>query len=803
VEFKPVKLAPVLIATSVIVVVCLARVLHFDLFDRLERITYDWRVRTALRFPQPVATNLGAIFISDDSIKALNDGSLGYRYGFYWPRHIYGRLIRESSAQGARAVALDILFGELHPKDDPVPEQGTRRREAMDILTIVRPGQEQTTFTNDQGETVTLIDSDDYFACQLKRSGRAILAAEQGVPPHALFATNALAVGDISADADGDGVLRRVKAFRDYYDWDPVIVAATAGTDVDLAKSRVAADRIELFTGSDRPLLDESGKLLSIKLNSAGEFDVREFIMGELPPGEVAWRRPFIVQRVWHMGIVLAAQELKLDLANARVDLEHGRIALRGDNGLQRLLPVDDKGYFDINWELTVADGRLTKAPIEDLIKQDIRRSEGRTNDWVNTLKDKLIVVGSTATGNNITDRGATPLEKNTFLVSKHWNVANSIITGRFVRRASLPTELALIALLGIVTAILTWQLRVFSAAGGVILLALVYCAAGLFLYVQYRYWAPLVLPIIGAMVVEHVSLVTYRVVFEQSERRRVRSVFSKIVSPNVVNELLEAETLSLGGARREVTVLFADVRGFTELTDTSHERVAAYVRERQLTGEAAEACFDESARETLNTVNLYLACVADYVKQHAGTLDKYIGDCVMAFWGAPTPNSKHALASVQAAIDAQRAIHRLNQQRLEESRQLEVENQARASAGLPPKPLHATLKLGTGINSGLVTVGLMGSDAHILNYTVFGREVNLASRLEGVSGHGRIVISEATYKHLQRDDPALAATCIELEPVKPKGFKEAVKIYAVPWLPPAPVPAATTVNAAAPSEPQ
>ena len=96
-----------------------------------------------------------------------------------------------------------------------------------------------------------------------------------------------------------------------------------------------------------------------------------------------------------------------------------------------------------------------------------------------------------------------------------------------------------------------------------------------------------------------------------------------------------------------------------------------------------------------------------------------------------------------------------------------------------------------------------MGSDAHILNYTVFGREVNLASRLEGVSGHGRIVISEATYKHLQRDDPALAATCIELEPVKPKGFKEAVKIYAVPWLPPAPVPATTTVNAAAPSEPQ
>ena len=115
---------------------------------------------------------------------------------------------------------------------------------------------------------------------------------------------------------------------------------------------------------------------------------------------------------------------------------------------------------------------------------------------------------------------------------------------------------------------------------------------------------------------------------------------------------------------------------------------------------------------------------------------------------------------------------------------------------------LHTPLKLGTGINSGLVTVGLMGSDAHILNYTVFGREVNLASRLEGVSGHGRIVISEATYKDLQRDDPALAASCIELEPVKLKGFKEAVKNYAVPWLPAAPAPVVTAADAVAAPEP-
>ena len=295
------------------------------------------------------------------------------------------------------------------------------------------------------------------------------------------------------------------------------------------------------------------------------------------------------------------------------------------------------------------------------------------------------------------------------------------------------------------------------------------YIAVAFFVFVEFRYWLPIVFPVGGAMLIEHIMLVTYRVVFEEREQRRVKSIFSKIVSPNVVNELLQAKRLSLGGARREVTVFFADVRGFTTFTDERQQRVAEFVSQHRLDAAAAEKCFDESARETLETVNLYLAAVADAVKKHDGTLDKYIGDCVMAFWGAPTPNERHALACVRAAIDAQRGINALNQKRLEENASQEIENRIRISAGLPSKPLLPALQLGIGINTGLVNVGLMGSDAHILNYTVFGREVNLASRLEGVSGGGRIIISYTTYNQLLRDDPALASTCIEMSPVSSK----------------------------------
>jgi adenylate cyclase len=143
--------------------------------------------------------------------------------------------------------------------------------------------------------------------------------------------------------------------------------------------------------------------------------------------------------------------------------------------------------------------------------------------------------------------------------------------------------------------------------------------------------------------------LLTYLVIFEQAEQRRVKSVFSRVVSPAVVNELLKREKLSLDGARRNVTVYFADIRGFTEMTDKNRDDAADYVKEHNLTEDAAEAVFDAQAKETLRTVNDYLKIIAETVLKHNGTIDKFIGDCVMAFWGAPIANDKHAVGCVRA----------------------------------------------------------------------------------------------------------------------------------------------------------
>jgi class 3 adenylate cyclase len=620
----------------------------------------------------------------------------------------------------------------------------------------------------------SLIESDDYFAMQMRHAGNVILADTGDALLPDLFVTNALALGDVTTEKDPDGVLRRVKAFRIYRHWHPVFQKAAAVFDLDLADAKFAPGKIIL------PQYGATNTVV-VSVDSDNNFALADFVGTNLPPGWPARAGAFTEQRVWQMGIVLAAQQLKLDLQNAEVDLPDGKIVLRGANGVERIIPVDRDGFFYINWRLTPNDPRLVRAPIERLLWRDYQRLNGETNDLSDDFRGKLVVIGSTAQGSDLTDRGATPLDRDTMLVSKHWNIASSVITGQFIRCASLPLELALIILLGAAAAFLTWQLRAFEATGAAFLLAVIYIAIAFFTYIKFHLWLPVVLPIGGAILMEHVLLVAYRVVFEEAQKRHVKSVFSKIVAPDIVNELLQVEKLSLGGSRREITVYFADVRGFTEFTDQSQARVLESIRARGLSGAEAEAEISEEARETLATVNLYLGVVADIIKRHNGTLDKYIGDCVMAFWNAPIPIPKHASACVRAAIDVQRAINELNLKRAADNRERTAANGDNGAVAKSELPI---LMLGSGINTGMATVGLMGSSEHLLNYTVFGREVNLASRLEAVSGSGRIIISEATFEQLRRDDPELAATCVGLPSLKIKGISAEVKIYEVPWRP-------------------
>ena len=158
---------------------------------------------------------------------------------------------------------------------------------------------------------------------------------------------------------------------------------------VDLENTRVEPDKILLPT--------PDGKDITVTVDRDGNFDLADFVGDKIPKGWKRYDKPY--ERVWHMGIVMAAQELKLDLQNAEIDLPRGKIILRGTNGVERVIPVDAKGNFYINWRLTPNDANFLRAPIEDLLWQDKLRLMGETNGLSDAFRNALVVVGSAATG--------------------------------------------------------------------------------------------------------------------------------------------------------------------------------------------------------------------------------------------------------------------------------------------------------------------------------------------------------------------------------------------------------------------
>lgn len=729
-----------------------ARLERFDLLRRLELTLFDFRANFAARRAPPLSSELRLVALSDRTSSALLSGYfVQERYGMLYPRLLFGEVLQELANRGVKAVAFDVLMPDERPDHPKINWTAA-------------------------GKAPEPISSDQYFARALGQFGRAIVGADIDAPPALPFRQAAAALGGTDSPRDIDGAARRAYAFRDcvYVSTNLVQYAA----DQDLVIEHGSAGR------TDWSLVDYSREtpliiLIADRLTN-GLFQPFEKGAAPFPA--------FVTNRVWHLGIALAAMRDGLDLDRARITLGD-RIELTSPDGrppVRRSIPIDDFGAMVVDWTVSVTNlSSLRPQPLalfEDLVRTHIDRA-ARTNappadDW----RDALVVVGSLASGNNLTDTGPTPLQTKDFLVGTHLNVANGLLQDRFIRRTPLWIELGLVLAMSLAGAGATsrWAPPVAAAAvGGA---GVAYGALALWAYVALRWWIPVAHPLVAGLLLSHAALLSWRAVFEQNERKRVRSVFARIVAPEVVHELLGAERLSLGGARRRLTVFFADVRGFTEMTDQQQAAAEDRARLEGLTGAAADAFFEQQAGEVLATVNLYLGAIADLVKSHHGTLDKYIGDCVMAFWGAPTNDENHAVLAVRTAIGAQRAIARLNHERALENERRASENAGREAAGQRPLEMLPILQLGSGINTGLMTVGLMGSDAHILNYTVFGREVNLASRLEGVSGRGRIIIGPGTFEDLQRLAPDLAAECRTLEAVSVKGFRQPVPIFEVPW---------------------
>jgi adenylate cyclase len=347
------------------------------------------------------------------------------------------------------------------------------------------------------------------------------------------------------------------------------------------------------------------------------------------------------------------------------------------------------------------------------------------------TFKDKIVLVGASATG--IGDLRATPFGGIDFPgVEIHANLIDNILNQQFLVKHG-PQALAdiiFIFLFGLPLGLWLAVVQPRWMALGLLLLvpfgAIVYWA---FLH---GWWLNFIVPALFTLV-PNVSLVAlYRVFFEEQEKRKIRSAFQQYVSPEVIRRLL-SDPERVKPRKTEVTVLFSDIRGFTTISEKL------------------------DAQELAGLLNAYLTDMTKIIFRHQGTLDKYIGDAVMAIWGAPFDEPDHAERCCAAAVSM-----------LTKLSELQKDWRAR---GYP------ALDIGIGINTGIASVGNMGSSLRY-GYTAMGDSVNLASRLEGLNKEygTRIVISETTRKQVHSEDLVLR----ELDLIRVKGKLQPVTIYEV-----------------------
>lgn len=410
-----------------------------------------------------------------------------------------------------------------------------------------------------------------------------------------------------------------------------------------------------------------------------------------------------------------------------------------------RVIPLDGDGKFLINWHgaagtyknISIAKVLLSDAYEKGKLKK-INQDEKISSSF---FKDKIVVIGQTAPG---TDFHPTPMGMvypgTEIIATSIDNLLHDTLKGnktarKFLKNTNFISNLLIVLLFCSAIVVFTIKARsnVLSLVYFFLIVFLfIIFALILFVHPQLRIAVNMTYPLIF-MIIASISSNLYKIYVGRQDKKQIENLFGKFVSPQVLEKLLkDPKSVSREGQRKIMTVLFSDIRGFTSLSEK--------IPPDQL----------------ISQLNEYMTEMVEVILKYNGTLDKYIGDAIMAFYGDPLPMKDHALRAVLTAIDMMKSLNSLNAK-------WKIEN----------RPI---LDIGLGINTGEMIVGHMGSP-RLLDYTVIGDNVNLASRLEGLNKEYKtnIIISESTYEQVKE-----FINAEYLDECKVKGKVNAVKIYSV-----------------------
>ncbi len=614
---------------------------------------YDQHVRWAAD-PSQARRDIVTVAIDESSIRQL-EPVVGR---WPWPRVVHGALIDFLARAPARVVAYDVLFTEQD------------RRGAFDV----------------GGTSWTGAESDQALADAVARARNVVLLADvtfEGLEPEGGTEADPTAAVETSVPpgaATG-----------------PILDASFEERPAPLWPYPALARAARAF-GHNYQVLDPDGPL-------------RRVVPFVRHPGGTLAALPVVAWAVAE-GIPLERATVEgaaLAVAGRRMPLLLEQLP-RFDRTPDAVPSLGRRVLVDFRGPAVLADGRTTtyrEYSFYDLFYAEQQLLSGETPHVDPAIfRGATVIVGVTAAG--LHDVFAVPFGTGGKMsgAQLHANVVDQLATGRFRQ----PVRASTVAALTTTVSVIVGAAFVLGGVrwGSVTLVVLLAALAGV---ARERFgaglWLPLVTPLLG-LVATGVSGLAYQYFVEGREKRAVKRLFSRYVSKDIFEQVLANPTLAeLGGSRREMSVLFSDIRGFTSMTERG----------------APEALVAQ--------LNEYFSAMVEIVFAHRGTLDKFVGDMVMALFGAPVEDPDHADHAVETALAMVSQLDALN---------------ARWEAEGRP-----TLGIGIGINSGEMIAGNIGAEK-IRSYTVIGDHVNLGARLESLNkDHGTsIIISEYTKQRLR-----------------------------------------------------
>ncbi|MDQ7797552.1 MAG: CHASE2 domain-containing protein [Candidatus Edwardsbacteria bacterium] len=669
------KTTGALVGIGVVAVVLAVSYLFPGLFQGMENKTYDFRYWMKMG-------QVGEQDIDDVIIVDIDDVSLAQLGRFYnWPRLYHAKVADYLAQGGAAAVAFDILFIE---SDSLTPNmvqlyKDTKADQIHQKLVSLTPKKQKTLPSAEVIQTVLEAwGYDQDFGAVTGQSGITYFPfyLSSGVPN------------------DSSDLITRQWAFTlpdevtEKYKY-----INSAG---DLYQVAILSPPV--------PVLLESAR-------GTGYYNI------EPDDDGVARRQPLFLalndRNYASMDFQIVLD--KLGITKDQITVELGRYIRAGD---KLKIPIDQNGRMLITYFGQFKKFRYIS--YSDVLTENVPAEY---------FKDKIVIIGATAAG--LMDLRVVPFS-NTFPGPEiHANIMETLLSGKYVQVVPWHIQLGLLIFFGLLTVFVS--LRFKPIISGVILFGLVasYFVTALILFSHSLIWVEIVRPI-TVLLFTNMAILGYRYLTEEKQKVWIKNMFQGYMSKDLVDKIMaNPEMLLMGGDKKEVTVFFSDIKGFSSFSEKlgTPERLIALINE-------------------------YLGAMSDVVLEYGGYISKYEGDAIMAFWGAPTDDPKHAETCIKC-------VWAMNQR-------LQILNADLAKRNMP------NLFTRFGMNTGMVTVGNVGSEKK-KSYTAMGDSINLGSRLEGANKEygTAIMMSEFTYAKVKGLYPVR-----ELDMLRVVGKEQPVRVY-------------------------